>query len=192
MTTYTLGRLAKQTGMARSSLLHYEELGLLLPAGRSAAGYRLYGEDEIERLQAIRSYRDAGLSLSAIRELLAEEASDPARILSRRLVGLNDEITRLRAQQMQLARLLAAPALRARGRRWTHEQWVGMLRDAGFDDDDMRSWHVDFEAGDPPAHAAFLRALGLPANAVADIRLGSKARQEATGQPSSADGRTSP
>lgn len=192
MTTYTLGRLAKQTRMARSSLLHYEELGLLLPASRSAAGYRLYGEEEIERLQAIRSYRDAGLSLAAIRELLAEEASDPAQILGRRLVGLNDEITRLRAQQMQLARLLAAPALRARDRHWTHEQWVAMLRDAGFDDDDMHNWHVDFEAGDAPAHAAFLRALGLPANAVADIRRCSRAGHEATSRHSSADGKTSP
>ncbi|MBS1227705.1 MAG: hypothetical protein H6R17_982 [Proteobacteria bacterium] len=190
MGTYTLGRLAKQTRMARSSLLHYEELGLLLPASRSAAGYRLYGEQEIERLQAIRSYRDAGLPLSAIRELLAEEASDPARILSRRLVSLNDEITRLRAQQMQLARLLTAPAFRTR--RWTHQQWVGMLRDAGFDDEDMHNWHVDFEAGDAPAHAAFLRALDLPADAVANIRLGSRTGQKAASQPSSADGRTSP
>jgi len=189
MGTYTLGRLAKQTRLARSSLLHYEELGLLLPASRSAAGYRLYGEEEIERLQAIRSYRDAGLSLSAVRELLAEEASDPARILSRRLIGLNDEIIRLRAQQMQLARLLTAPTLRAR--RWTHGQWVGMLRDAGFDDEDMHNWHVDFEAGDAPAHAAFLRALGLPANAVADIRLHSRAGQDAASQHSSADGKTS-
>lgn len=66
----TLGRLARATGLARSSLLHYEALGLLKPLARSEAGYRLYGEAEVERLQHIRRYREAGLSLEAIQQLL--------------------------------------------------------------------------------------------------------------------------
>ena len=61
----TLGRLARATGLARSSLLHYEALGLLQPRARSDSGYRLYGEAEVQRLQAIRRYREAGLSLEA-------------------------------------------------------------------------------------------------------------------------------
>ena len=41
-TRLTLGKFARRVGLARSSVLHYESLGLLAPAGRSAAGYRLY------------------------------------------------------------------------------------------------------------------------------------------------------
>ena len=48
---FTLGRLARQVGLARSSILHYESIGLLVPGGRSAAGYRLYGSAELERLR---------------------------------------------------------------------------------------------------------------------------------------------
>ncbi|MFO1464873.1 MAG: MerR family transcriptional regulator [Steroidobacteraceae bacterium] len=48
---FTLGRLASQVGLARSSILHYESIGLLVPGGRSAAGYRLYGGAELERLR---------------------------------------------------------------------------------------------------------------------------------------------
>ena len=50
----TLGRLARATGLARASLLHYEALGLLVPQTRSAAGYRYYGDAELERLRSIR------------------------------------------------------------------------------------------------------------------------------------------
>jgi hypothetical protein len=46
----TLGHLARTYGLARASLLHYEAMGLLVPACRSAAGYRLYGQAEIDRL----------------------------------------------------------------------------------------------------------------------------------------------
>ena len=76
----TLGQLARATGLARASLLHYEALGLLLPTGRSQAGYRLYGPREVERLAAIRGFREAGLSLADIAGLLAgtQTARGPA------------------------------------------------------------------------------------------------------------------
>lgn len=63
MSYSTLGQLARDSGLARASLLHYEALGRLLPATRSARGYRLYGKREIERLRDIRRYREAGLTL---------------------------------------------------------------------------------------------------------------------------------
>jgi MerR family transcriptional regulator, thiopeptide resistance regulator len=182
MTTYTLGRLAKRTCMARSSLLHYETLGLLQPGARSPTGYRLYGEEEIERLRQIRNYRDAGLSLSVIRELLAENAAHPAgdaaRLLTRRLLDLHDEIAHLQAQQRHLAQLLARPDLHRRANHWTREEWVKLLRDAGFDEQAMLAWHADFEADDGLAHVSFLRALGLPEETVAKIRHDSQVELE--------------
>ena len=91
----TLGRLAREVGLARASLLHYESVGLLTPSERTQAGYRLYSQEEIERLQLIRRYRDAGLSLSAIRELCGTKSrnqSEPAKLLEQRLLDLSSEI----------------------------------------------------------------------------------------------------
>lgn len=164
----TIGRLARAAGLARGTLLHYEALGLLVARGRSAAGYRLYGADEAERLQTIRRYREAGLSLADIQALLAQPQGGAAGLLEQRLLGLSDEIQRLRSQQRHLARLLALDELRAplAGK----AAWVELLRRAGFADDEMLQWHADFEAGDPDAHRRFLRALGLSAAQIAAVR----------------------
>jgi len=167
----TLGRLARATGLARSSLLHYEALGLLKPLARSDAGYRLYGAAEVQRLQAIRRYREAGLSLEAVRRLLqAPQATGPAALLEQRLLALSDEVQRLREQQQGLARLLAMPEFLAQRAARGKADWVALLRQAGFSDEDMRRWHADFEAAAPEQHAAFLASLGLPPDEVASIR----------------------
>jgi len=167
----TLGRLARATGLARASLLHYESLGLLKPLARSEAGYRLYGEAEVQRLQTIRRYREAGLSLEAIQHLLSRpEAHGPASLLEQRLLALSDEIQHLREQQHELARLLAMPEFHALRRARGKADWVGLLRQAGFNDEDMRRWHAGFEAAAPEQHQAFLKSLGLPDADVAAIR----------------------
>jgi MerR family transcriptional regulator, thiopeptide resistance regulator len=172
MKPLTIGQLAQAVGLARGSLLHYETLGLLRPAARSAAGYRLYGEADVERVRAIRRYRDAGLPLAAVAALLDQPAAGPraAALLEQRLLALTDEVEDLRAQQQLLARLLASTAFRE-GPRVAHKAgWVALLRRAGFSDADMQRWHADFEAADPAQHAAFLRALGLSRAEVAAIR----------------------
>jgi MerR family transcriptional regulator, thiopeptide resistance regulator len=174
--TLTLGRLARAAGLARASLLHYESLGLLVPAARRASGYRLYSDAEIERLATIRRLREAGLSLTAIRDLLHTRARPDvaAELLEQRLLELAVEVERLRGQQQLLARLLAAPALRRRESRLDKAGWVDLLRRAGLSDADMRTWHVGFEADDPRGHAKFLRTLGLPASEIGRIRRWSK------------------
>lgn len=167
----TLGRLARATGLARSSLLHYEALGLLQPLSRSESGYRLYGDAQVQRLQAIRRYREAGLSLQAIQQLLTRPNTEgPAALLEQRLLALSDEVQRLREQQQELARLLAMPEFHALRRARGKADWVALLRQAGFSDDDMHRWHAGFEAAAPQQHEAFLKSLGLPDPEVTAIR----------------------
>lgn len=173
----TLGQLGRRTGLARSSLLHYEALGLLAPAGRSSAGYRLYGAPELERLLTICRLRDAGLALADIRTLLDStdaNRSGPAALLERRLLELSKTIEGIREQQRALARLLAVPDMCERGRRWDKAAWVALLRQAGFDDAAMHQWHVEFERESPQGHAAFLKSLGIEPAEVAAIRRWSK------------------
>lgn len=173
----TLGQLARACGLARASLLHYETLGLLVPAGRSAAGYRLYGKAEIDRLHSIRRYREAGLSLPVIRELLTCSPSnaesgvnEPARLLENRLLSLCREVEQIRAQQTMLARLLATPEFRTSHSCEGKAAWVALLQRAGFDENDMRLWHENFESDSPEEHAVFLRSLGLAEDEITAIR----------------------
>jgi DNA-binding transcriptional MerR regulator len=169
----TLGRLARATGLARASLLHYESLGLLKPAERNAAGYRLYGESAIERLRLIRQYREVGLSLAAIRDLCGTSAdrkrSEPAALLEARLLGLSYEIERLRSQQKLLARLLATREFRNVQHCRDKQTWSNLLRRAGFTDQEMREWHARFEPEAPAEHGAFLQSLGLKRKEIAAI-----------------------
>lgn len=180
----TLGRLARATGLARSSLIHYEALGLLLPAVRSEAGYRMYGEAQIERLHAIRRFRDAGLSLAEIGKLFTAQAAgatnaqgSPATLLVNRLMALGEEVDILRSKQKMLARLLAAAQFHDGQAGQGKAAWVALLRHAGFDDNDMRNWHGEFEADNPDQHAAFLASLGLAPDEVAAIRQWSLGRR---------------
>lgn len=70
MATYRISELARQAGTTPGTLRFYEREGLL-PADRSAAGYRLYGPDAAARLRFIGSAKRLGLPLAEIRDLLA-------------------------------------------------------------------------------------------------------------------------
>lgn len=69
MTTYRVSQLAKRVGLRPTTLRFYEQAGLL-PARRSESGYRIFGEDAVERLGFITSGKHLGLPLEDIRELL--------------------------------------------------------------------------------------------------------------------------
>jgi len=68
--------VAAALGLTARTIRYYEELGLLTPAARSEGDYRLYDEDDLERLRFIKDLRDeAGFSLSEISQLLEDEAA---------------------------------------------------------------------------------------------------------------------
>ncbi len=168
----SIGQLGKQCGLSRTALLYYEHLGLLLPAARSAAGYRSYGQQELARARQIGHYRATGLSLAAIATLLA--GGQEASVIEARLAAISSEIALLREQQSVLVRLLAraqpsAPAPLDKA------AWVALLRAAGMDEAGMDRWHALFERQAPEAHQDFLRQLGIDEAEVAHIR--SSARQ---------------
>jgi MerR family transcriptional regulator, repressor of the yfmOP operon len=69
-------QVAAEVGLTTRSIRYYEELGLLNPAARSEGSYRLYDEDDLERLRFIKGLRDdAGFSLAEIGQLLEDEAA---------------------------------------------------------------------------------------------------------------------
>jgi DNA-binding transcriptional MerR regulator len=74
--TYQVKEVAGLSGLTVRALHHYDAIGLLEPSARSAAGYRLYSDDDLMRLQQIIVGRGLGLSLEAIRRSLDDPAFD--------------------------------------------------------------------------------------------------------------------
>ena len=74
---YTVSKLARMAGVSVRTLHHYDEIGLLRPYARTAAGYRLYGEEDLLRLQQILFFRELDFALDNIRQILDDPEFDP-------------------------------------------------------------------------------------------------------------------
>lgn len=74
--TYQVKEVAELSGLTIRALHHYDSIGLLVPSARTGAGYRLYGDDDLLRLQQILIGRELGLSLEAIRRSLDDPGFD--------------------------------------------------------------------------------------------------------------------
>jgi DNA-binding transcriptional MerR regulator len=94
--SYSVGQVAAFAGVTVRTLHHYDKAGLLSPSDRSRAGYRLYGEADLVRLQQILFYRELGFSLDEIASLLENPQANALERLQDRLRRLNEEIARLR------------------------------------------------------------------------------------------------
>ncbi|MEY2934451.1 MAG: hypothetical protein RL033_5200 [Pseudomonadota bacterium] len=99
--TYLVKQVGLLTGLSVRTLHHYDELGLLVPSQRSNAGYRLYDDSDLLRLQQILIQRELGLPLEEIRRCL----DDPAFDHRQALLGQREQ---LRARAQQTARRLQA------------------------------------------------------------------------------------
>lgn len=98
--TYQVSEVAQLSGLTVRTLHHWHAIGLLAPKLRSPAGYRLYTDDDLLRLQQILIRRDLGLDLTAIRQSLDDAAFD--------LPGaLRDQLEALRARAGEIDRLIA-------------------------------------------------------------------------------------
>lgn len=97
-----VGDLAKQTGVSVRTLHYYDEIGLLSPSRRTEAGYRLYGEEDIIRLQQIVSLRQIGFSLDQIQGCLSQSEFSPHHVVQLHLSQLKEQIE---LQQQLYARL---------------------------------------------------------------------------------------
>lgn len=70
---YTVKEVERLTGVTVKALHHYHKIGLLVPCEISDAGYRFYGENELERLQQILFYRELDFSLKDIKKAMNSE-----------------------------------------------------------------------------------------------------------------------
>lgn len=75
-TLWRVGQVADMAHVTVRTLHHWDDIGLLAPSDRSDAGYRLYSRDDLDRLYRILLYRELGLPLDAIADLLDDPETD--------------------------------------------------------------------------------------------------------------------
>lgn len=92
---YSIGQLARLSGVSTRTLRHYHEIGLLAPARVSSSGYRIYGAKEVDRLQQVLFFRELGLELAAIGTILSDPGFHRLGALERHLAALEQERRRL-------------------------------------------------------------------------------------------------
>ena len=167
----TIGQLARQYGLSRGTLLHYDAIGLLRPSLRTEARYRRYSDADMERLRQICLYRSAGLSLMEIQRILDHpKLNHYENVLRTRLATLSEEIAILHRQQQLIVRLLARHGIHEENIMLNKEQFVALMKATGLTEQDMHRWHQEFEKMSGPAHAEFLESLGIGRDEIQKIR----------------------
>lgn len=104
----TVGIAAARVGVTVRTLHHWDRIGLAGPSGRSSGGYRLYLAGDVERLRRVVAYREAGLSLEEIGDVLDVGSSEVGAVLRKRRAELAAEMDDLRRLDERLARLTDA------------------------------------------------------------------------------------
>ncbi len=67
---HQIGDVMEAVGLSLRTIRHYDEVGLVPPSGRSRGGFRLYTDDDVERLRLIKHMKPLGFSLGEMRDLL--------------------------------------------------------------------------------------------------------------------------
>jgi MerR family transcriptional regulator, copper efflux regulator len=137
-----IGEVAERLGLSLRTIRYYEEMGLITPETRTGGGFRLYGNEEIERLRLIMEMKPLGFSVSEMGEMIAARTTlreDPGAADARdAFLRLAAQAERLRDKMRQ--RLAKADAfvaqLREEGRAFAPEEAGPAVEDAGSADGD--------------------------------------------------------
>jgi MerR family transcriptional regulator, thiopeptide resistance regulator len=122
----TVSQLAKLAGVTVRTLHHYDELGLVRPSQRSQAGYRLYEDHDMQRLQQVLFFRELGFPLEEISRIVNDSAFDV-----RAALLMQRELLRERAERAQALLRAVDAALDAleKGKAMTKEDMFEVFGD---------------------------------------------------------------
>jgi len=165
---YTISELGRMVGLSRTALLYYESIGLLTPAERTSAGYRLYSDASAELLTRICTYRNAGVPLSEIAAIVSQEETVEAAILEKTLDLLNKKELEIKSCKQRLTSMIGNT-----GKGSTSLIDLDSLKFtfalAGIGDDVLLAFHSYLESDSHEQHIALLRLLGFDDSAVNEL-----------------------
>ncbi len=136
----SVGQVAGISGVTVRTLHHYDEVGLLSPGGRSLAGYRLYSEEDLERLERILYYKELGFPLEGIVTILNDPAAGTADHLRRQHKLLTRRIGRLQAMVSSLEYEMEAQLMGISLTPEERTEVFGDFLDAGYTEEAEERW----------------------------------------------------
>ncbi|MFD9895382.1 MerR family transcriptional regulator [Amycolatopsis sp. NPDC059027] len=138
---YPVGKVARLAGVTVRTLHHYDEIGLLSPSARTTAGYRSYGEDDLDRLQRILFYRELGFGLETIADILDDPQDGAVEQLRHQRALLTERIARLSRMVEVVERVMEAKLM---GNALTPEEkfevFGGFREPPGYEEEAVRRW----------------------------------------------------
>jgi len=105
---YTVHKLGRLAGVSARTLRYYDEIGILKPARINSSGYRIYGRAEVDRLQQILFYRELGVGLERIKQIVTDPAFDAAAALREHRQHLLDRRRQLDLMIASVEKTIAA------------------------------------------------------------------------------------
>lgn len=166
----SIGKLCREFNLSRSTLLYYDTIGLLTASERTQGNYRQYSEEDKKRLSQICAFREAGVPLNQIKDILDTDGINESNILEKRLNELTREIRYLRLQQKLIVEMLKAKNQIDKKLPMDSQTFVSILKSTGLDEETLNYFHVQFEKNSPDSHQLFLEYLGLTDKDVKHIR----------------------
>lgn len=107
----TVGEVAALAGVSVRTLHHYDQIGLVVPSGRTPAGYRAYSYPDVERLHQVLVYRSLGFALDQVAALLDDPGSDTLAHLERQRGLLERRIDGLHAMVAAIEKMMEAKTM---------------------------------------------------------------------------------
>lgn len=104
----TVGAVAEVAAVTVRTLHHWDQLGLVVPSGRTTSGYRLYTQHDLDRIDRVLAYREAGVDLETIRALLDDPSVKITAALRDQRTRIAERIDELSALDDRLRRLSEA------------------------------------------------------------------------------------
>lgn len=99
---FTIGELARATGLTVRTIRYWSDEGVLHPVTRSPGGYRLYDAESVARLELIRTLRELGLGLADVRQVVSGE-KDVASVAAAHVAALDAQIRSLKVTRAVLS-----------------------------------------------------------------------------------------
>ena len=113
---YTVGEVARVAGVTVRTLHHYEQIGLLSPAGRSPSGYRVYTEHAVARIRLARHLQGLGMTLDEIADTVhAHDAGGSCSSECQRLEAVRDRVAAEQARLAEMRAELETPQITIQG-----------------------------------------------------------------------------
>lgn len=167
---YSIGKLCSEFHLSRSTLLYYSKIGLLTASVRTQSNYRQYSEDDKNRLRKICDFREAGVPLNQIMEMLDTDHSNERNVLEERLSEISHEIRYLRLKQKLIVEMLKSKNQPDKKLPMDSQTFASVLKSMGLNDETMKHFHEQFEKNSPDSHQLFLEFLGINDEDIKHIR----------------------